>query len=119
MEKSAYPVVCKVCGAEGVHPYFYCQKHLGEVRKEGVVLHRFDRIADPTTDTSGTYKVGQTVLVCIDNQYRAGDIVRIVGDVAILQMAADQRIERELKSLVQLRATTLARVHRGADRRRK
>jgi len=119
MEKSAYPLVCKVCGAEGVHPYFYCQKHLEEELKDGVVLHRFDRIADPTTDTSGTYKVGQTVLVCVDDLYRAGDIVRIVGDVAIVQMAGGTRVERELKSLVQLRATTLARGHRGADRRRK
>jgi len=119
MEKSPYPVVCKVCGAEGVHPYFYCEKHLEEEQKDGMVLHRFDRSADPTTDTSGTYKVGQTVLVCVDDQYRTGDIIRIAGDVAVIQMAGDKRIERELKSLVHLRASTLARARRGAERRRK
>jgi len=119
MDKGPYPVVCKVCGAEGVHPYFYCQQHLQEELKDGMVLHRFDHSADPTTDTSGTYRVGQTVLVCVDDQYRTGDIIRIVGDVAIVQMAGDKKVERELKSLVHLRASTLARVRRGAERRKK
>ena len=114
MDKSLHPTLCKICGEEGIYPYYFCQMHLDEEKKAGVVVHEFRRNQDTTADTSGTYKVGQTVLVCIDEQYRVGDILRIVGDIAVVQLPGGKTVERELKSLVHLRQSTLERTRRRA-----